>query len=246
VKSAPAPLQRTHDGSADRLTSTLLGLSVALAALLYFVPEIDLAASRALADGSHGFPLAHDERLYLLNRIVNWIARVGTIALLLAAFFSWTAAAPRARALRWLRDRRRELLYLVAVAALGPGLTVNVLLKEHGGRARPVQIEQFGGSKRFTRAFEITDQCQHNCAFPSGHVAAAAFPVVGYFLARGRRARRAWLAGGLAGGVTIGLARMLTGSHYLSDVVFSILIVFAVAALCAVTILRSRAQPAPA
>lgn len=239
-----SPRQRMQDGSADRLTSALLGLSVALAALLYFVPGIDLAVSGALADGARGFPLAHDERLYLLNRIVYWLARAGTVALLLAALVAWTSVAPRA--LRWLRERRREVLYLVAVAALGPGVIVNGLLKEFGGRARPVQIEQFGGSKRFTRPFEFTDQCRHNCAFPSGHVAAAAFPVVGYFLARGRRARRAWLAGGLAAGATIGLARMVTGSHYLSDVVFSILIVFAVAALCAVAILRPRVHPAPA
>jgi lipid A 4'-phosphatase len=226
-------------------TAAASTLTLALVALFAFVPEIDLEVGRALGDGSRGFLLAHDVRLYVLNRTVTWIGRIGVAVLLLGTLLAWLVAAPRLPALRWLRERRRALLYLVAVAAIGPGLIVNALLKDHGGRARPVQVAEFGGSKRFTPPFEVADQCARNCAFVSGHAAAAAFPLTGFFLARSRRARRAWLAAGVASGVTIGFARMLTGSHFLSDVIFSMLIVYWVAALCAAWLLPERAADAP-
>lgn len=108
------------------------------------------------------------------------------------------------------------------------------------GGARPSTVVEFGGTKRFTRVFEPSDQCTHNCAFASGHAAAATMPVAGYFIARSRRSRRAWLATGIASGITIGLTRMLTGGHFLSDIVFAVVSTYIVAALCAAWVLRPR------
>ncbi|MCX8004693.1 MAG: phosphatase PAP2 family protein [Burkholderiaceae bacterium] len=215
-----------------------IGAGVAAAGLITGVfllaPEVDLAVSGLFADGANGFPLAHDAGLYALNRAVTWLSRIALAAVLLGALVAWLAPPSASqRGLAWLRAQRRALLYLLAVAALGPGLMVNALFKDQGGRARPVNVSEFGGSKRFTRPFVFADQCARNCAFPSGHVAAATMPVTGYFLARSRRARRGWLLAGVAGGGAVGVARMLTGSHFLSDVLFAMVFVFLAAALCA-------------
>jgi lipid A 4'-phosphatase len=127
---------------------------------------------------------------------------------------------------------------------LGPGLLVNSLLKEHSGRARPVQTTLFGGTQAFTPAWTPADQCSTNCAFVSGHAAVAAWPVAGAFLARRRGTRRAWLAGGLLAGLAVGLGRMATGSHFLSDVVIAVLLVYLVCAACAAWLLRPPASAA--
>src|SRR5919197_39060 len=196
-----------------------VGVFALASGVFYLFPQIDLAASRLFVDASGVFPLEHDPWLFVLNRSITWASRAFALALLLgvlAAFLPWTARASR---LAWLARERRAVLFLFVALALGPGLLVNSFLKEHSGRARPSMITEFGGSKHFTRAFVFSDQCDHNCAFVSGHAAVAAFPVAGFFIARRRRTRVLWLAGGLAFGVTIGLARILTGSHFLSDIV---------------------------
>ena len=75
---------------------------------------------------------------------------------------------------------------------LGPGLVVNGILKEHWGRARPRDVTQFGGDRRFTPALVIADQCERNCSFSAGH------PSAGFALAALAYAsisrRRRWAA----------------------------------------------------
>jgi lipid A 4'-phosphatase len=154
---------------------------------------------------------------------------------------AWIPGVDRVRAGRWLARHRRVITFLSVVLVLGPGLLVNGVLKEYSGRARPSTVVEFGGTRHFTRAFVFSDQCPHNCSFVSGHAAAAGFPMTGYFVARSRRSRRVWLVAGLACGMTVGLLRMLTGSHFLSDIVFALLFMYLVAALCAAALLGSRA-----
>ena len=45
------------------------------------------------------------------------------------------------RLLAW----RRPALFLVLVAALGPGLLINVVFKDHYGRPRPREVQELGG-----------------------------------------------------------------------------------------------------
>src|SRR5207249_3238038 len=59
------------------------------------------------------------------------------------------------------------------------GLIANTLFKDHWGRARPAQIEAFGGTRQFTPAPLPAAQCDRNCAFVSGH-AAFAFSLVSF------------------------------------------------------------------
>lgn len=125
--------------------------------------------------------------------------------------------------LTWLfpkyRDWRFALTFVVIAGTLGPGALVNLGFKDNWQRARPYQVQQFGGTQQFTRAAVITDQCDNNCSFVSGHVACGFF-LVGLALVHPRR-QRLWTALGLASGATIGFARMADSAHWLSDVLWA-------------------------
>ena len=134
---------------------------------------------------------------------------------------------------------RRSSAFLLAVLLLGPGLVVNGILKEQVGRARPDQVTAFGGEQRFTRAFQVTDQCESNCAFTSGH-ASIGF----YFISLAWVFRRPPLiAPGILLGLGLGMLRIVQGRHYLSDVVFSFWVVYATALVCAPILGRGRKSP---
>jgi lipid A 4'-phosphatase len=124
----------------------------------------------------------------------------------------------------WMFRRSRSwqfiLAFIVIAGAVGPGFLVNSVVKDNWHRARPFQVEQFGGESRFTRAGVITDQCQKNSSFVSGHVAC------GFFFASlmliDRRRRYTWAIVGALLGVAIGFSRIAAGAHWLSDELWAI------------------------
>ena len=118
---------------------------------------------------------------------------------------------------------------LLVVLAIGPGLIVNGILKEHWGRARPRDVVEFGGDHRFTPAIVISDQCERNCSFTAGHPSAGfALAALGYAY-MSRRRRWAVFAAATGFGLLVGLARVAAGGHFLSDVLFSGFIVIGLA-----------------
>lgn len=119
-----------------------------------------------------------------------------------------------------LRSRRFLFGFLLAAALIGPILIVDAGLKNQVGRARPAQIETFGGSMAFTPAFMPSNQCERNCSFVSGHVATTAFVMAfGWLSSAG--IRRRWLVASIAAAGFMGLVRMSAGGHFLSDCVFA-------------------------
>lgn len=114
---------------------------------------------------------------------------------------------------------RKEFFFVAGSFALGPGLIVNALLKEHYGRARPVQVENFGGQAHFTPALQIADQCHHNCSFTAGD------PSVGFalicFALLFPRHGKVLTSFSLLVGAALGLMRIAQGGHFLSDVLFT-------------------------
>ncbi len=110
--------------------------------LFLFVPELDLAASRLFYDPGRGFVLADWPPVVFLYRAIPWI----TWGIFDVAAGPLSGCSSCGRPL-WRFDRK-ALIFLVVSTALGPGLLANTLLKDHWGRARPTQIEAFGGSRR--------------------------------------------------------------------------------------------------
>ena len=117
-------------------------------------------------------------------------------------------------------DHHKKWIFTFLLCSLicGPGLLVNVLLKDNSiGRARPVHIVEYGGEKTFTRAFEYSGQCEKNCSFVSGHGSMGFFLIGLGWLLRSRRAF--WL--GFSLGACVGFIRVIQGGHFFSDVVLS-------------------------
>lgn len=118
-----------------------------------------------------------------------------------------------------------KLLYLLLALILAPGFVVHSVFKDEWGRARPHQTEVFGGTKAFTPAWVMVQQCDKNCSFVSGHAAMGFYVFAFGFLAQGIWRRRLFVLGCVTGGL-VGLGRVIQGDHFLSDVIFSGFIVY--------------------
>jgi len=212
--------------SIPRLWSLLL--IAGLVALFRLAPEIDLWFSGLFFDPAHGFFVKDAPTVQFSYALFRDLPYFVIPLLLWLLFASWYWGGARER------TARRSLVYLLVVLLLGPGLLVHEGLKNHSGRARPAQVDAFGGDKHFTPAFVIADQCHKNCSFVSGHAAMGFFFIAFAWVLRDRR----WLLyGGLIGGLA-GLGRIMQGSHFLSDIVFSYVAVLLTAQLCARWLLR--------
>lgn len=114
----------------------------------------------------------------------------------------------------------RAVVFLIATMALGPGLLVNVVLKDHWGRPRPIDVSYFGGPQQFVVWWDPRGDCPSNCSFVSGDVAGAMWTMAPAALAPPQ-----WraLAYGAALAFTAGMAaiRVMAGAHFVSDTVFA-------------------------
>jgi lipid A 4'-phosphatase len=186
-----------------------VALACAVSAAVTLWPAGDLWIARELYRIGPGFAAASG----WVGLIYTGVARMWIAAPLFAALLVLGYTRHGA----FWRLRRRALWYLLAALLLGPGLLVNTLLKNHWGRARPVHLAEFGGQAAFTPALVPSRECARNCSFPSGHAAAAFFPIAGYWLTR----RRRWLVLGSGFGLLVGSTRMARGPHFLSEGLFS-------------------------
>lgn len=189
-------------------TLTVLAfLSVATAVIA--VTGADLAVSAPFCiDGK--WPIGQTfpwQALYRLDRIP-------AVALALFGLAACVASFYRQDLLQW----RRAGIFLVLLLALGPGLMVNAVFKDHWGRPRPREIVQFGGQKQFLHPWQMGED-GNGRSFPSGHASAAFYMTAPFFIYRRRNKRlaRIWLLGGLCFGLLMGMARITQGGHFLSD-----------------------------
>lgn len=191
-----------------------------IGALLVAFPQLDLAIAGFFYDPFDGFYLRANPLVRFVYEAVPWVTWTVVISLLLFVLAAWTLWRRHEYCVR----QRRAALYLLLVMIVGPGLLVNTLFKEQWGRARPSQVEQFGGDKQFTRAAIPTDQCKKNCSFVSGHASVGFFFLALAFVWPQRRIL--WLIVGTGLGLGIGLIRMTQGGHFFSDVIFCGIVVY--------------------
>ena len=212
--------------------SMLVVLSVALACIPTLWMELDLLT--AMQFTGPDAPLTATAWWWVLG--INLYVPAVFRGAIFIALVLWVAVSVGRHGRRW----RLPLAFFVVAGAMGPGLVVNAGFKDHWQRARPYQVEHFGGTQQFSRAGVITDQCNNNCSFVSGHVAC------GFFLASlalVMRRKMLWLAIGTLCGLLVGFARIADSAHWLSDVLWA----------CPITLMTSwlvwklllRAYPAP-
>jgi lipid A 4'-phosphatase len=186
----------------------MTGLFGLLALIPTLWPVIDLWVAAALGDKT-----GHEAWWWveLINLYIPTAFRFLVFAslALLAGTWVWR---------RWAACRM-PLAFLALAIAIGPGAVVNGGFKDNWQRARPYQVVEFGGTQQFTRATVMTDQCDNNCSFVSGHVACGFF-LMSLMLVHPNR-QKAWAATGALTGLLIGFARISDSAHWLSDVLWA-------------------------
>ena len=206
------------------IASVMLGLIPA------WWPELDLKVASVFYDDAKGF-VNHDLPIVtVIYHGINWFARGAFLALVCglagslvfpkSGRFKRIQTSP-IRPFRLLRPPRLRQAMACALLSLviGPGLLINLILKENIGRARPAQVQAFGGRQQFSPALQQAHECERNCAFVSGHAAVGFWFATGYAISR--RRNRVWLWAGTLGGFAVGLIRMVAGGHWFSDITFA-------------------------
>lgn len=118
---------------------------------------------------------------------------------------------------------RWSAVYVLIFLALGPGLLINVLLKDQVDRARPREVVDYGGDLQYTHFWQPGTADGGNSSFPSGHAAIAFFTIAPWFVLRDKNRKVAigFLVFGMCLGTSVGIARILQGGHFVSDVVWA-------------------------
>ncbi|MEM9354057.1 MAG: phosphatase PAP2 family protein [Planctomycetota bacterium] len=194
--------------------------------LVFRLTDLDLLISGLFYDARTGEWPSGDARLW------SWLYEYGcvpaTVVGVGGAFVGLACLMCRA-----LRGHAGCGLFLTAVLAVGPGLLVNLTLKPYVGRPRPREVTQFGGERAFVPVGQAAvgsgrSDSLSNSSFPSGHASMGFYlmaPAALLYRKR-RRAALAFLAAGAAFGGLIGVARVIQGAHFASDVIGSLLFVY--------------------
>jgi membrane-associated PAP2 superfamily phosphatase len=218
-------------GRQTQLTAIAVAFPIVavLLACVLSVPALDLAIDRWFHH-PEGWKLEGTTFANLFYRFGGWPPMIvgGVAALIAIASF----------AVARLRPLRCAALAAALALVVGPGLIVNLALKEHWGRPRPRDLVEFGGAQQYRPAFSPGPG--HFTSFCSGHVAAAGFTCIFFSIWRRRHARLAIAALGVsvAYGALMGLARVGVGAHFPSDAAWAAAVTALVAALVDLVVLR--------
>jgi lipid A 4'-phosphatase len=178
-------------------------------------PALDLAGARAFYHQG-GFFGRND-----FERFGRDFFRVTPFVVLVAYAALWLAKHLGVR-LPWAPSGR-AMIFLIATMIIGPGLIVNVGLKDHWHRPRPVQTQDFNGASPFTPWYDDKGACKKNCSFVSGE-AATGFWMVAPASVLPPPWRGPAIIAAFAFGFGASLLRLAFGGHYLSDVLLGGLI----------------------
>lgn len=195
---------------------TVLGLA---ATLLFTGTGLDMRIAAAFRNGGR-FPRP-SELSFPWRHLYG--AAGASVAVMSAAAALALAAGLRSPA--WRRWRRHAAFALLAFA-IGPGVVVNIGFKNFWGRPRPVHVRELGGAWSYQDAVE-RGRAGRGKSFPCGHSSAGYTLTAFWLMWKRRHPRRALaaLAIALAYGTALGVGRMMTGSHFASDVIASGLLV---------------------
>jgi lipid A 4'-phosphatase len=187
--------------------------------------------------------------LYIWGVYPAWVLGCGGLLVWIAGHFRRTAPAPIATnkempSSMWtkLDQWRGPGLFFALLLVIGPGILVNWVFKPCWSRPRPHAVKCFGGPRDFVPVLKFGDG-EEDSSFPSGHAATGFFLMAPALVCYRRRPwlALAFLLLGLSFGTLIGLARIVAGAHFPSDVLWSGGIVY-FTALALAALFHSRAS----
>ncbi len=193
--------------------------SIIAGLIFFFFPQIDIYFSSLFV---------RNGQFYLENNpLIKFIYHYGPVPTVLLAILVSIALLVMIfkKTDSFMGFTKKGCLYTFFCLLIILGILVNNGFKEFSGRARPRNITEFGGDKKFTRVFVISNQCRSNCSFVSGHASSGFIFCVLSLLYKGRK-RKYIFAFGIFMGSILGLIRIIGGGHFLSDVYFSFVIVY--------------------
>lgn len=209
----------------NRLSIVILLLLLAIASAVFVIsPDIDTKIAAYFYVGQNKF--SAQTSLGKMGRVFFY-----TVPFLALAAYLFAYAAARLGKSLHFAPSLRETAFVALTMALGPGLLVNLTLKDHMHRPRPAHLQAFGGPMEFRPFYKTDGACPKNCAFPSGE-ASASFWLVAPALLTPPLWRAPAIAAAMVCGAATGLLRMAFGGHFLSDVIFAALITLLLIGLC--------------
>jgi len=183
-------------------------------------PQLDIDLARISFDGSR--------QLFGINGQL-WVQLARDAARLIITLLVLPAFLAILGKLIWPHRRMliegRAALFLIVTLALGPGIITNVMLKDHWGRSRPIDVQQFGGADTFTPWWDPRGVCPNNCSFVAGEPSGAFWTLAPAALAPLELQPLAF-GTALLFGVGVGMLRIGGGGHFFSDVVFAGVLVY--------------------
>ncbi len=203
------------------MTGWLLIGAIGVFSLLFLaVPEIDLWFSALFFDEADGFSHVQDPAFGVIRNVFMY--GLTLVALLTIGVLIRSLSIGKRRAVSL-----NVWWFMVAGFMVGPIGFVNGILKTYWGRARPADVEYFGGDKIFTPPMIITDQCETNCSFVSGEGSAIATAIIVLAIVLWANMTALWRAISLYLVLPMSLfgiaLRIITGRHFLSDTIFGAL-----------------------
>jgi membrane-associated PAP2 superfamily phosphatase len=192
-----------------------LTVAVVVGVLCAVDPQLDLDLAGISFDSSRN--------LFGINGQL-WVQHARDAARLIVTLLVLPAGLAIVGKLIWPHRRMliegRAALFLIVTLALGPGIITNVILKDHWGRSRPIDVQQFGGTDKFTPWWDPRGECPNNCSFVAGEPSGAFWTMAPAALAPLEQQPLAFGAA-LLFGVAVGVLRIGGGGHFFSDVVFA-------------------------
>ena len=212
----------------------LLLFAMILATSLCVFANVDIRAASLFYQAGLGFSVGKLQPWDFLYRYGEFPAfAMGTVALLfvVAGYLKPSLAS-----------FRRQALFISLLLIIAPGVLTNLVFKDHWGRPRPRQVDIFGGSMPFHQPWQ-PGPAPKNASFPAGHPTVAFYLSAPYFILREKKRRQAlfWLWGGIIYGIIMGLARVIQGGHFVTDVIWSAGFVYLTAMVLA-SIMRLDAE----
>ncbi len=195
----------------------VLGLLAFSTTMVFWLTELDIQVSSLFHDpGNPVLPWPHEHdtlwRLFYHGApLFTGLYALGGVLVILLGI-----------GIKRLHPWRRPAALLLLTLILGPGLLVNMLFKENWGRPRPRQVEQLGGQQPYIPPL-LMNRAGNGKSFAAGHASVGFSLCFLWFLWRHKRPRLAWagLTSAIILGLLMGLGRIASGAHFLSDVLWA-------------------------
>lgn len=214
--------------------SALFVIITTLVGWVFYSFPIDIYVSNIFFDHATGF--ATNSVLNFLHGFVYFTMGVTCSTVMLMILYKFY----RLRSFNY--RNYLKLIYLLLAFIIGPGLVVNLGLKEHSQRPRPSQTVIYTGSQDYVPPFNFNGNCISNCSFVSGHASVGFMFYAFAFIQKETRRRRLLMLAATVLGAVFGAARIMQGAHYLSDIIFSGVTVFITCYLLAKTMKPEQEQ----